>query len=116
LSSVSRRSLLGYSGTAAAGAALGTTAQAEAAGDPTAPPEFPVNTEFTGDANIPGPDNGEPDGHVNISFRVDCSTSGAARPKQIDPIDIANVLNEYLQSRGWPTMTFYGIPVRAPLN
>ncbi|MGW1718594.1 twin-arginine translocation signal domain-containing protein [Streptomyces sp. NPDC002156] len=117
MSSISRRSLLGYSGTAAAGAALGTATQAEAAeDDPTALPEFPYNTEFSGDSNIPNPEYSEADGHVTLSFRVSCSTTGAARPNQIDPIDVANALNAYLESRGWPTMTFYGTPVPAPLN
>ncbi|WP_405813608.1 twin-arginine translocation signal domain-containing protein [Streptomyces sp. NBC_01390] len=117
MSSISRRSLLGYSGTAAAGAALGTATQAEAAADdPTAMPEFPYNTEFSGDSNIRNAEYSEPDGYLGISFKVDCSTTGAARPNQIDPIDIANVLNTYLESRGWPPMTFYGTPVPAPLN
>jgi hypothetical protein len=117
LSSISRRSLLGYSGTAAAGAALGTATQAEAAeDDPTTLPEFPPGTEFSGGSNIRNPEYSEPDGHVGLWFKVDCSTSGAARPNRIDPIDIANALNAYLESRGWPPMTFYGTPAPAPLN
>ncbi|MGY1502853.1 twin-arginine translocation signal domain-containing protein [Streptomyces sp. QTS52] len=115
MSSISRRSLLGYSGTAAAGAALGTATQAEA-DDPTAMPEFPDNTEFSGNSTIRNAEYSEPDGYVGLSFRLNCSTNGAARPNHIDLIDIANVLNEYIESRGWPPMTFYGTPVPAPLN
>ncbi|MFE4962576.1 twin-arginine translocation signal domain-containing protein [Streptomyces sp. NPDC056660] len=53
MSSISRRSLLGYSGTAAAGALVGTTApaqQAEAAesATETASTEFPEGTVFSG--------------------------------------------------------------------
>ncbi|GAA1376126.1 twin-arginine translocation signal domain-containing protein [Streptomyces beijiangensis] len=116
MSSISRRSLLGYSGTTAAGAVLGTAGTAQAVEAESSSADFPVNTQFSGSVNLsnPNPDVSEPDGHVNLSFRVNCDTSRAGT--NIDPIEIADALNEYIQSRGWPPITFYGTPAPAPLN
>ncbi|MDQ0954458.1 hypothetical protein QFZ24_008381 [Streptomyces phaeochromogenes] len=34
----------------------------------------------------------------------------------INPLEIANLLNELAESRGWPPATFYGTPAPAPLT
>lgn len=116
MSSISRRSLLGYSGTTAAGAVLGTTGSVQAAEAEASSADFPINTEFSGNSNISNsnPDYSEPDGHLELSFRVNCDTNRTGT--KIDPIDIANALNELAESRGWPPITFYGTPAPAPLN
>ncbi|MCI3279067.1 hypothetical protein [Streptomyces cylindrosporus] len=111
---MSRRALLGYSGTTAAAAALGTTTSAQAADDETSTPEFPPDTEFSGTATLPDPVYSEGAGNVSIHFRVSCDTSVAG--SKVDPIDVANALNAFLATRGWPAITFYGTPAPAALN
>ncbi|MGI5456788.1 hypothetical protein ACQEWB_27205 [Streptomyces sp. CA-249302] len=112
---MSRRSLLGYSGTTAAGALLGAGTSAQAAADSdTATTDFPANTEFSGGSTLPDPVYSEGAGHVNLTFRLTCETSVAG--SKVDPIDVANALNEFLATRGWPPITFYGTPAPAALN
>lgn len=114
MTSISRRSLLGYSGTTAAGAVLGTTTSAQAADAETSSVDFPPDTEFTGTATLPDPVYSEGAGHVKVAFRVSCDSSVPG--SVVHPIDIANALNEFLATRGWPSVTFYGTPQPAPLN
>lgn len=114
MSSMSRRSLLGYSGTAAASAAIGGTAsaqpaQAQEAQAGTASTDFSANTLFSGHSSI-----ADVDAFLEVRFSIDTSEAPAAN--RIDPLEIANVLNDLFTKRGWPTVTFYGTPPPAPLN
>ncbi|MEV1020490.1 hypothetical protein [Streptomyces sp. NPDC050264] len=129
---MSRRALLGYSGTAAAGAVVGASAPATAAQDTaaqdtaatdtaatdeTAAVTFKRDTYFDGSSQIANtnPDYSEPDGYVRIEFRMTFERGNPA-VETIEPLDIAGALNEFLASRGWPAITFYGTPEPAPLN
>ncbi|MFI5673766.1 hypothetical protein [Streptomyces cellulosae] len=127
MSSISRRTLLGYSGTAAAGTVLGVTAPAEAAetaettettettaasgtAAASAAPasEFPEGTLFSGRTSLD---------YAAMAIRfsvemVETPPDGYA----VDPSEIADALNELVVSRGWPAITFYGTPKPAPLN
>ncbi|MEU5687746.1 hypothetical protein [Streptomyces venezuelae] len=113
MSGVSRRALLGYSGSAAAGAALASAGTAQAA-DP-APAkadgadksaagaqtvETADGTQFTGSTSI-----GDIDAMMDISFSIRIENAPAA--KQISPLEIAEALNKLAASRGWPRVTFY---------
>ncbi|MEV8535489.1 hypothetical protein [Streptomyces sp. NPDC051211] len=119
MSGISRRSLLGYSGTAAAGAALASAGSAHAAdagatgADATqgtqAAPTFPAGTQFKGRTALPG---GE--GELVITFSV--STMDAPATHNVPPIDIANALTKLAEARGWSPITFYGTPAPAPLT
>lgn len=112
MSSISRRSLLGYSGTAAAGAALATagTTQAAAAEDSsTAEVMFPPDTEFTGGVSI-----ADIDAMLRISFTVQLDTAPAENT--ITPADVANALSELAVSRGWPPIHFSGRPAPVAIN
>ncbi|WP_328875269.1 twin-arginine translocation signal domain-containing protein [Streptomyces sp. NBC_00287] len=116
MSSLSRRSLLGYSGTTAAGAVLGSAAsaqpaQAAEAGAEATATEFEPGTFFKGSSSMEINDN---PAEVRIEFRV--STSEAPESYSIAPLEIAQFLNELAVSRGWPPVTFYGTPLPAPLN
>ncbi|MEV0256752.1 hypothetical protein AB0H82_21145 [Streptomyces sp. NPDC050732] len=125
MTGVSRRALLGYSGSAAAGAALASAGTAAAADGPAgegatageraaavqaADPNVDVanGTEFRGDASI-----GDIDARMEISFKINIENAPAG--KQITPTEIANALNEIGMSRGWPKVTFY-YTTSAPLN
>lgn len=136
MSSLSRRSLLGYSGSAA-GAALasGGTAQpatAEAAAESTTPAssasaerqaeaaavEFPPGTEFSGAS---GPSVPEQDTwfDLRIRFTVEVSdVNGGTLPPEhaVSPADIANALSEFAASKGRPPITFSGRPVPVAVN
>lgn len=113
MSSMSRRALLGYSGTAAASAAIGGTASAqpalaEDAADTTST-EFAEGTLFTGYARIP-----DADVHLGVQFSID--TSDVPSAYRIAPTEIADLLNDFFTQRGWSAVTFYGTPPPAPLN
>lgn len=123
MSSFSRRSLLGYSGTAAAGAVLasGGTAQAAtttaggaavtaSAESGTAAVDFPEGTRFSGTVRMPGTEMTE----LTLSFTVSTVETPAAQ--RIDALEVAEALNELAAARGWPPVTFYGAPAPAPLN
>ncbi|WP_327136641.1 twin-arginine translocation signal domain-containing protein [Streptomyces sp. NBC_01340] len=113
MSSISRRSLLGYSGTAAAGAVLttGGAAQAAEADAPTAAAvHFPNGTEFKGSAFTPGREGG-----IAFTFSVEAIET-APESYRISSLEVANALNELATSRGWPPITFYGTPAPAPLG
>ncbi|WP_045562369.1 hypothetical protein [Streptomyces sp. FxanaA7] len=124
MSSFSRRSLLGYSGTAAAGAVLasGGTAQAAttthaggaavtaSAESGTAAVDFPEGTRFSGTVRIPGTEMTE----LTLSFTVSAVEAPAAQ--RIGALEVAEALNELAAARGWPPVTFYGTPAPAPLN
>ncbi|MEU9780617.1 hypothetical protein AB0H92_06485 [Streptomyces phaeochromogenes] len=115
MSSISRRSMLGYSGTTAAGAVIGAAGSAEAAeADATAAaesssPDFPSGTKFSADYSI---------GPIDASMTLTFSVSAMDTPTEnvIIPIEIANLLNELAESRSWPAATFYGTPAPAPLT
>ncbi|MFG3023469.1 twin-arginine translocation signal domain-containing protein [Streptomyces sp. NPDC048254] len=113
MSSISRRSILGYSGTAAAGAVVGTTApaqQAESAeaADTTAT-QFGEGTLFSGTTSL-----GNADYYLEIKFSV--STAEAPSENQISSLEIADLLNDFAATRGWPPITFWGTPPQAKLN
>ena len=115
MSSISRRSLLGYSGTTAAGAVIGGAGSAQAAEpDATTAAEsssadFPSGTKFSADYSI-----GPIDAYMTLTFSV--SAMDTPTENVITPIEIANLLNELAESRGWPAATFYGTPAPAPLT
>lgn len=124
MSGISRRSLIGYSGTAAAGAVLASGAAAEAAqgqgeqakkagataqGAQAAASAFPRGTLFKGTSMVPGVG-----GEVAITFSV--STVDAPASYDIAPIELANALNKIAQDHGWGPITFYGTPAPAPLT
>lgn len=93
------------------GAATAQPAQAaEAAADTTAA-DFPAGTLFTGtsELDIPGYLPG-----LTIKFSV--ATVEAPTANDITPAEIADLLNDFAASRGWPSITFYGTPAPAPLN
>ncbi|MEU6806737.1 hypothetical protein [Streptomyces neyagawaensis] len=125
MSSLSRRTLLGYTGTAAAGAALtaGGTARAaengtadenptptQAQAQETAAADFPEGTKFSGYVRMPGTEMTE----LTVSFTV--STTEAPAAQRVSALEVANALNELAATRGWPPITFYGTPAPAPLN
>ena len=111
MSSISRRTLLGYSGTTAAGIAFGTSGTAEAASAEeaqAASSEFPEGTLFRGSALL-----NDVEGYLNLEFSVSTNQTGA---QDIDPVEIAELLSDLAAARGWPAVTFYGTPKPAPLN
>ncbi|MET8976688.1 twin-arginine translocation signal domain-containing protein [Streptomyces sp. NPDC004539] len=116
-SELSRRSLLGYSGTTAAGAVLGTAAAAQPAQAATAQASaqetastvaFPPGTLFTGDTSI-----ADTDEMLTLKFSVHIQSGNA---RAIDPVELADLLSDFAVSRGWPAITFYGTPPPAALN
>ncbi|MFV5998628.1 hypothetical protein ACNPQM_41350 [Streptomyces sp. NPDC056231] len=119
---MSRRTLLGYSGTTAAGAVLGgAAAQPAQAAEPqavqaqtqTASANFPAGTLFEGRVGI---DTGA---DTNPEMRIKFSVMIEERPPAdsvISPQEIADALNELVARKGWPTITFYGTPAPARLN
>ncbi|MFG2928415.1 hypothetical protein [Streptomyces achromogenes] len=117
MSSISRRSLIGYSGTAAAGAVIAGTASAtpaqaaETASASTAA-DFPEGTLFGGRSqrNI----SGDMPSELEIKFSIANAETPAAY--SVTPQEIADAINKFLATRGWPAVTFYGTPAPAPLN
>ncbi|MEW2414643.1 twin-arginine translocation signal domain-containing protein [Streptomyces sp. NPDC046866] len=127
MSGISRRSLLGYSGTAAAGAALASggpalaaqapagesgkagTTPATAAQGTQAAPAFPRGTQFKGTGVVAGVG-----GELVITFSV--SVMDAPASYDIPPIELADALNRIAQNHGWSAITFYGTPAPAPLT
>ncbi|SPF04731.1 hypothetical protein [Streptomyces sp. MA5143a] len=142
MSSLSRRTLLGYTGTAAAGTAAAGTAlfaggPARAAENGTAdenptpdqaqsrPPNQPqAQARAQENAGADFPDGTKFSGYVRmpgtemteltVSFTV--STTEAPAAQRISALEVANALNELAATRGWPPITFYGTPAPAPLN
>ncbi|MBK6013912.1 hypothetical protein [Streptomyces sp. MBT53] len=113
MSRISRRSLLAHSGTTAVGAMVGGAAAAqaaEAAADTTAA-DFPAGTLFTAtsELDIPGQLPG-----LTIKFSV--ATIEVPAANDITATEIADLLNDFAASKGWPPLTFYGTPAPAPLN
>ncbi|MFJ1668472.1 hypothetical protein ACIOK4_19185 [Streptomyces bottropensis] len=120
----SRRSLLGYSGSAAAGAVLTSNGTAEAAtavstetseGVSTetgaaGAADFPEGTRFSGTVRMPGTEMTE----LTVTFAV--ATTQAPAAQRISALEVAEALNELATARGWPPVTFYGTPAPAPLN
>ncbi|MDX3232010.1 twin-arginine translocation signal domain-containing protein [Streptomyces sp. ME19-01-6] len=117
MSRISRRSLLGYSGTAAAGAVLASAGSAQAdEAEPTtttttAAAEVPTTGEFWGDCGRGGEGN---DSRMSLRFSVSFESTNEA--DAITALEIANHLNELAESRGWRPATFYYNPAPAPLN
>ncbi|WP_189177782.1 twin-arginine translocation signal domain-containing protein [Streptomyces lasiicapitis] len=121
MSGVSRRSVLGYSGSAAAGAVLASAGPAQAEdgkgvqgaqageGGRAAAVAFEPGTQFSGRVQ-----HGSGYAEVSLTFSVRHEeTSGQ---QEISPADIAEALNDLAAKRGWPRITFYGTPPKAPLN
>ncbi|MDX3670344.1 hypothetical protein [Streptomyces europaeiscabiei] len=125
MSGFSRRSLLGYSGSAAAGAALASSGTAHAATavsvgveSSAAAVEFPPGTEFSGSS---GPSVEEEDAHysLKIGFTVEiCGVNGDTPPEEnvVTPAATASVLSEIAAAKGWPPITFSGRPAPAAIN
>ncbi|MEU6010694.1 twin-arginine translocation signal domain-containing protein [Streptomyces sp. NPDC047453] len=123
---MSRRSLLGYSGTTAAGAVLGGAAAAQPAPAQAAEPQavqaqaktasadFPVGTLFEG--RVDKSTGAETPASLQIKFSVRTEETPAQAPYDISPQEIADLLNELAARKGWPTITFYGTPAPARLN
>ncbi|WP_200301092.1 hypothetical protein [Streptomyces adelaidensis] len=127
MSSFSRRSLLGYSGSAAAGAVLvsGEAAQAAtavntstvAAGE-TAAVEFPAGTEFSGRSGLSVT---EEDAYyeLRIGFTVEFSSGTGGTPPAgnvVTPAEIADALSEIAVAKGRPPITFSGRPAPVAVN
>ncbi|MGW4233074.1 hypothetical protein ACWEF9_27995 [Streptomyces sp. NPDC004980] len=116
MSNMSRRSLLGYSGTAAAGAVFASAGAATAAtgaeGTQADAVEFEQGTEFGAHASISDSDLMM---EMTFSVRVD-RPNGVPTVHEITPLEIANALSEIAEAKGWPPITFYGTPPPAPLN
>ncbi|MFF3348254.1 twin-arginine translocation signal domain-containing protein [Streptomyces sp. NPDC002779] len=113
MSSISRRSLIGYSGTTAAGAVLGTAASAQPAQAAEAEAtEFAADTFFKGRTYRTIGDDTHAE--VEIEFRV--ANHEVPSALAVTPLEIAELLSELAASRGWPPITFYGTPAPAPLN
>lgn len=116
MSSMSRRSLLGYSGTAAAGAVFASAGAADAApgtGETrSAAVEFAPGTRFGAEASISDSDLMM---EMTFSVRVD-RPNGLPTANEITPLEIANALSELAEAKGWPPITFYGTPPPAPLG
>ncbi|PZT71747.1 MULTISPECIES: hypothetical protein [unclassified Streptomyces] len=122
MSELSRRSLLGYTGTAAAGAVFASAGTAEASGRDAASGQeaqstttstvFEDGTEFRA-----GHTMGENDLRIEMSFsvRVD-KPNGYPSAQHITSLEVAQALSALAQSKGWPPLTFYGTPPPAPLN
>lgn len=117
MSKISRRSLLGYSGTAAAGAVLASGATAEAAPKPEGAEAaqaaettivFAPGTKFAGDTSL-----GDEDKFLYVTFSV--RTENASGTLDISNVEMANAINQFVQSKGWPALTYYGT-VSAPLT
>lgn len=120
MSNISRRSLLGYSGTAAAGAVFasagtasadGTESEGSDAAQSTAV-EFSPGSKFEANASM-----AESDLMMEMSFsvRVDWP-NGYPSAQDITPLEVANALSAIAESKGWPPLTFYGPQPPAPLN
>ncbi|MDG4859647.1 hypothetical protein P8605_16060 [Streptomyces sp. T-3] len=110
---VSRRALLGYSGTAAAGAVLAGTgsaqaAESEPAGAAQETVEWGPGAEFGGSTTI-----GDIDAYMEVKFSI--RVEQAPAEGDITALEVANALNELIAARGWPQIKFYGT-VSAPLN
>ncbi|MFC4033543.1 hypothetical protein ACFO3J_18950 [Streptomyces polygonati] len=121
MSDVSRRSLLGYTGTAVAGTVLAGAGTAQAAPANTTTPHttattpsvvFAGDTKFSGYATVPTDFGGT--GEIDLSFTVGISEAGGSFT--VTPLEIANALNALLASHGWPPVTFYGSPAPVALN
>ncbi|MFD6274829.1 hypothetical protein ACFWFI_04515 [Streptomyces sp. NPDC060209] len=116
MSDISRRKLLGYSGTAAAGAVFASAATAEATATDeataTATVEFMDGTEFRADASM-----AESDLMMDMSFKVRVDKpNGYPSAQDITPLEVAQALSALAQSKGWPPLTFYGTPPPVALN
>ncbi|MEU5580794.1 hypothetical protein ABZ791_29400 [Streptomyces huasconensis] len=124
MSGVSRRALLGYSGSAAAGAVIASSGSAQAAEGQTAVHqtagagaagaeqaagvEWPMGGEFSGHSSLAAADASMT---VRFSLEIEHAPSG----QNITPLDIADAINEMAEARGWPRIQFHGM-VRTPLN
>ncbi|WP_331755718.1 hypothetical protein [Streptomyces sp. NBC_01643] len=115
MSNISRRSLLGYTGTATAATLLTTVGSAQAADtgsgiEYASGVNFPNGTEFSGSASLSGID-----GEMTFTFSIK-SNGDVPTEDLIAPVDVANVLNDFATTRGWSPITFYGTPAAAPLT
>ncbi|GHC52473.1 hypothetical protein [Streptomyces flavofungini] len=120
MSGVSRRSLLGYSGSAAAGAVLASagTAQADDKGGAAAAQTaegsqsavaFEPGTQFSGRVQ-------HGSGYAELSMTFSVRVEEPSGQQEVTPADIAEALNDLAAKRGWPPITFYGTPPKVRLN
>ncbi|MFF9026018.1 hypothetical protein [Streptomyces eurythermus] len=123
MSSISRRSLIGYSGTAAAGAVIAGTAsaspaqaaepaQAVQAESASTAATFPEGTLFGGRSQR----NTGSDMPSELEIKFSIANAETPAAYSVTPQEIADAINKLLASRGWPAVTFYGTPAPAPLN
>ncbi|WP_161624961.1 hypothetical protein [Streptomyces spectabilis] len=121
MSGVSRRSVLGYSGSAAAGAVLASAGTAQASdGKAAKTAETAERTQAAAVAFAPGTEfSGRVQhgtGYAELSMTFTVRTEESPAQYDISPAEIAEALNEVAAKRGWPRITFYGTPPKAPLN
>jgi hypothetical protein len=129
---ISRRKVLGYTSTAAAGGILataGTAGSAHAADADPAPNTaagavtyaeqasadsvtWATNNVFKAFVSLPGEE--EPP-ELTISFSLDIATFADASA-DITPYEVASALSALAESRGWPPLQFYGSPAPVPLT
>jgi hypothetical protein len=69
--------------------------------------DFPAGTLFAGASSL-----GSERPRLTIKFSVAASEAANA----VSPTDLADALNDFIASRGRPSITFYGTPAPAPLN
>jgi hypothetical protein len=95
------------------GAAAARPAQAAVATTDTADTtsvDFPAGTLFAGASSL-----GSERPRLTIKFSVAASEAPEAA-NAVSPTDLADALNDFIASRGRPSITFYGTPAPAPLN
>ncbi|MFH8293176.1 hypothetical protein [Streptomyces sp. NPDC018059] len=124
MSGVSRRTLLGYSGSAAAGAVVASSGSAQAAesqaagaqaaaartadAEQASAVEWPFGGEFSGNSSL-----GAADASMTVKFSLEIENAPSGQ--NITPLDIADAINKMAEARGWPRIQFHGM-VRTPLN
>ncbi|MEV6496931.1 hypothetical protein [Streptomyces prunicolor] len=72
--------------------------------------DFPAGTLFAGARSL-----GSERPRLTIKFSVAASEAPEAA-NAVSPTDLADALNDFIASRGRPSITFYGTPAPAPLN
>jgi hypothetical protein len=117
MSNISRRSILGYTGTAAAGAVLTTAASTPAAQAKETTVEQATVSGTAFQLNLPFKAtsyDGATGRELDISFTL--GVTEADGNYVITHSEVAAALSALAQSHGWPALTFYGTPVPAPLT
>ncbi|MCX4766224.1 hypothetical protein OG562_35655 [Streptomyces sp. NBC_01275] len=109
---MSRRALLGYSSSAAAGAVLASAGSAQAEESSVAEEAAESTAVWEGGNTFHGVTSpGPEDGSISMTFSLDFMASPTAQ--EVTPLDVANAINELLASRGWSDIQFYGTVTKA---